>query len=136
MIREMIVGVNQSAASRPVLTCNIGAAEIDRRRRMAIALTAVGVIVAAGLVIAAAPQLARLALFPIAAAAGVTWLQVTNRFCVAFGAAGLENFGPLGAERRVAAEQAAADRRRALRLTAEGVLAGLVVTLAFVLLPV
>jgi hypothetical protein len=122
-------------AARAVLTCNIGDAEVERRRRMAIALTIAGAILAAALLALAVPHLARLLLFPVAAAAGVTWLQVTNRFCVAFGAAGLENFGPLGAERHVADEQAAADRRRAARLTLEGVVIGLVVTLALVVLP-
>lgn len=131
----MIVGVNQPAAPQAVLRCNIGEAEIDRRRRMAIVLTVVGIALAAGLVALAVPHLARLLVFPVAAAAGVTWLQVTRRFCVAFGAAGLENFGPLGSEHRVADGQAAADRRRALQLTLEGVLAGLVVTVALVVLP-
>ena len=115
--------------------CNIGEAEVARRRRMAIALTVAGSVVAGALVGLAAPSLARLLLWPIAAAAGVTWLQVTSRFCVAFGAAGLENFGALGSEHRVAAGQALADRRRALLLTLEGVVAGTVVTLAFVALP-
>ena len=120
---------------RAVLRCNIGEAEVARRRRGAIVLTVAGAVVAAALIALAAPHLARLLLFPVAAAAGVTWLQVTQRFCVAFGAAGLENFGPLGSEHRVTDELAAADRRRALRLTLEGALAGLVVTLALVALP-
>ncbi len=131
----MIVGVNQPAAPQAVLRCNIGEAEIARRRRMAVALTVVGVVLAAALVALAVPHLARLVLFPVAAAAGVTWLQVNQRFCVAFGAAGLENFGPLGSEHRVADEQVAADRRRALGLILEGVLAGLVVTIVLVALP-
>ncbi len=131
----MIVGVNQPAAPRAVLRCNIGEAEVERRRRMAIALTIVGIGLAAALVVLGVPHLARLVLLPIAAAGGVTWLQVTQRFCVAFGAAGLENFGPLGAEHRVADAQAADDRRRALRLILEGALAGLIVTLALVVLP-
>jgi hypothetical protein len=115
--------------------CNIGEAEVGRRRRMAIALTVAATVLAVALVALGVPHLARLLLFPVAAAAGVTWLQVTQRFCVAFGAAGLENFGPLGAEHRVADEQAAADRRRALQMTLEGALAGLGVTLALVVLP-
>jgi hypothetical protein len=131
----MISAMTQPAAPRAVVTCNIGEAEVARRRRMAIALTVAGVVLAVGLLVLGVPHLARLLLFPVTAAAGVTWLQVTNRFCVAFGAAGLENFGPLGAERRVAEDQAAADRRRALQLILEGVLAGLAVTLALVALP-
>jgi hypothetical protein len=135
VIRGIIQGVNQSTAPRTVLRCNIGDAEIARRRRMAIVLSVAAVVLASALVALAVPHLARLLLFPVAAAAGVTWLQVTQRFCVAFGAAGLENFGPLGSEHRVADEQAAADRRRALQLSLEGALAGAVATLALVVLP-
>ena len=128
--------IKPRAEARPIGRCNIGAAEVERRRRMAIALTAAAIALAVALAALAVPHLARLVLWPVAAAAGVTWLQVTNRFCVAFGAAGLENFGPLGAERRVADDQAAADRRRAQLLILEGAVAGLLVTLAFVAVPV
>ncbi|HYL40046.1 MAG TPA: hypothetical protein VET90_01945 [Candidatus Binatus sp.] len=124
-----------SASPRAIPRCNIGEAEIARRRRTAVVLSGVTAAVAVALVGLSVPHLARLALWPFAAAAGVTWLQVTNRFCVAFGAAGLENFGPLGAEHRVAVELAAADRRRAMRLTLEGAFAGLLVTLLLVVLP-
>ncbi len=130
--------VNQPAVPDParvIATCNIGVAEVDQRRRMAIGLTVAVVALAIALLALGVPHIVRLALWPFAAAAAVTWLQVTERFCVAFGAAGLENFGPLGSEHRVAAEQAAADRRRALRLTLEGALAGAVAVAAFAILP-
>ena len=61
-----------------------------------------------------------------------TWLQVTSRFCVAFGALGLENFGRLGRQVRVDGPQRAADRKRALQLIAEGAVIGLALTLAIV----
>jgi hypothetical protein len=128
--------VNKPAVPPTTLRCNIGDAEVERRRRMAIVVTVAGVVLAVALVALAVPHLARLVLWPVAAAAAVTWLQVTNRFCVAFGAAGLENFGPLGAEHRVGGEQAAADRRKALQLSVQGVLIGLAVALAFVALPI
>ncbi|MBI3752142.1 MAG: hypothetical protein HY263_10875 [Chloroflexi bacterium] len=115
--------------------CNIGAAEIHRRRRLAVALAIATVVVAIGLAALDVPQLGRLALWPFAAATGVTWLQVTQRFCVRFGLFGLENFGRLGQERRVASQLLEADQRRALKLIAEGALAGLVATLVFVVLP-
>lgn len=116
--------------------CNIGPAEIERRRRVAITITIGTALVAAALLAAAMPQLARLVLWPFAAGSAVAWLQVTERFCVRFGALGVENFGALGAERRVASDQLAADRQRAMRLIGQGTLAGLVVTAAFVVLPV
>jgi predicted metal-binding membrane protein len=132
----MISNMGPSAAPDAAVRCNIGAAEIGRRRRMAIVLTVGGAVVAVILIGLAVPHLARLLLWPIAAAASVTWLQVTQRFCVAFGAAGLENFGPLGSEHRVGSEQAAADRRRALQLTLQGALVGLIVAVGLVIVPV
>ena len=116
--------------------CNIGPAEIARRRRVAVVLTIMTAGLAVALVAMAAPHLVRAVIWAPAAAAGVTWLQVTNRFCVRFGAAGVENFGPLGAERPVSPAHQAADRRRAAILVGQGVLAGLLATLAFVNLPV
>jgi len=115
--------------------CNIGPDEVARRRRSAIVLTAVAATVALGLVALRVPPLGRLLLWPVATAAAITWLQVLHRFCVAFGALGLENFGRLGEETPVEAGIRAADRRRALRLIAEGGAIGLVVALALVALP-
>jgi hypothetical protein len=118
------------------IRCNIGPAEIDRRRRVAVAISVVTAVVAVALVLASVPQLGRALLWPFAAGSAVAWLQVTERFCVRFGALGLENFGALGAERRVVRDQLAADRRRAARLIGQGVLAGLVATVVFLVLPV
>lgn len=117
--------------------CNIGPAEISRRRRSAIALTALALLVAAALVASGAPTLARLLLLPFAAGAGVAWLQVVRRFCVAFGAVGIRNFGTLGSVEKVAdAAARVADRRVALRMIAEGSLYGLLVTAVVMLLPI
>ena len=118
----------RSAAVR----CNIGPDEVARRRRSAIFATVLFVIVAIAVVVIEVPPLERLLLWPVAAAVGVTWLQVTSRFCVAFGALGLENFGRLGSQVQVDAEQRRADRRRALLLVLEGTVIGLALTLAIV----
>jgi hypothetical protein len=116
--------------------CNIGPQEIARRRRSALVLTLATALVAAALVWTHAPPIARLLIWPLATAAAVTWLQVVHRFCVAFGALGLENFGRLGSEVHVDPHQRTADRRRALQLILEGSLIGLVVTLVVVAIPV
>ena len=115
--------------------CNIGAAEIRRRRVMATLLTIVSVLAAWALVASGVPHLARAVIWPLTAAAGVTWLQVVRKFCVRFGMAGLENFGAMGQERRVAGSQAAADQKRAIQLIGEGILAGLLAAVALVNLP-
>ena len=116
--------------------CNIGPDEIARRRRSAIVFTGVAAAVAVALVALDAPLVGRLAVWPFATAAGVTWLQVVHRFCVAFGALGVENFGRLGDEVEVDPARRAADRRLAAQLVLEGSLIGAVVTLALLVTPV
>ncbi|MEZ0241228.1 MAG: hypothetical protein ACAH65_10560 [Chloroflexota bacterium] len=116
--------------------CNIGPEELARRRRSAVVATTAALIAGAALIALHVPQPARLLIWPLAAAAAVTWLQVVNRFCVAFGSLGLQNFGRLGAESRVEPHLRAADRRRALQMILEGGLIGLVVALALAAIPV
>jgi hypothetical protein len=125
------VTVDQAAGPR----CNIGPDEIARRRRSAISASVVTAFAAAALVALSAPAPVRLLLWPLATAAAVTWLQVIHRFCVAFGALGLENFGRLGEQHGVDPLVRAADRRRALQLILEGALIGLMVTLAVAAIP-
>jgi hypothetical protein len=126
------VTLDRAAAPR----CNIGPDEIARRRRSAIVAAAATAIVAAAMIAFHVPAPARLLIWPIAAGAAVAGLQVVHRFCVAFGALGLENFGRLGQEHHVDPEIRAADRRRALQVILEGALIGLVVALAVAAIPV
>jgi len=99
-------------------------------------MTVAAATIAILLVAAHVPPVARLAIWPFAAGAAVNWLQVVHRFCVAFGALGIENFGALGSQVPVDPVIRSADRRRVLQLVAEGSLVGLVVALALVALPV
>ena len=112
--------------------CNIGPDEVAQRRRSAISATVLFVLVAVAVVAIDVPAPARLLLWPVAAAVGITWLQVARRFCVAFGALGLENFGRLGRQVQVDPSQRAADRRRAFMLILEGAVIGLALTLAII----
>jgi hypothetical protein len=116
--------------------CNIGPDELARRRRSAIVFTGVAAVIAVALVASHVPPVVRLSIFPFAAGAAVTWLQVVHRFCVAFGALGVENFGRLGQEHGVDPGQRAADRRRAAQLVLQGSLIGAVSALALAVLPV
>lgn len=125
--------VDIDAGSGP--RCNIGPAEIRRRRWMAVLLTVASLVVAGVLVAGGIPHLFRIGIWPVTAAAGVTWLQVVRRFCVRFGLGGLENFGAIGHERRVAPQALQDDQRRAMQLIGEGVLAGLLAAIALVGLP-
>jgi hypothetical protein len=115
--------------------CNIGPDELARRRRSAIPMTVLTAAVAAALLATHAPVPVRFLLWPVATGAAIGWLQVVHRFCVAFGALGLENFGRLGGQVHVDPRLVAADRRRAAILVGQGVLVGLLATLAFVALP-
>jgi hypothetical protein len=121
--------------SLPFERCNIGPAEIARRRRLAVLLTIVTGLVIAAVLAADVPTLGRLVVFPFGAAVGVTWLQVLRKFCVHFGTFGLENFGDLGDEHRVAPEIRWADLRQSMEMLLEGLLFGLLVTVAVLQLP-
>ncbi len=117
--------------------CNIGPAEIARRRQGAYLAFAVTVALAAILLIVEAPPILRLAIFPSLAGGLVSLEQVRRRFCVAYGLAGLRNFGALGEVVTVGeAAQRRADRRAALILIGYSSAVALALTLAFVALPV
>lgn len=116
--------------------CNIGPAEIERRRRSAIVATALTLGIAVVLVVTGAPALLRLVIAPFAAGTAISWLQVVRRFCVAFGSIGVQNFGPLGRRVTVADDEARRrDRRVALEMIAEGIAIGLGAALVLALLP-
>lgn len=117
--------------------CNIGPAEIARRRRSGLVGIGAAAILALALVALDAPTAARwLVALPLAAGA-VGFLQARFRFCAAYGMAGVRNFGRLGSVERVDDDAARrADRRRSIAIFAAAGAIGLAGALAFVLLPV
>ena len=117
--------------------CNIGPAEIARRRRAG----HVGVILTAGalavLLAIDAPAWTRLVLIAPAAIAASGYLQARLKFCAGYGQLGVFNFGPSGDTTSVAdAEARALDRRRARQISAWSFSIGLAVGLLAVLLPI
>ena len=116
--------------------CNIGTAEIARRRRSGILGIAVAAALAAVMVVADAGPLLRLTVGVPLFVGLLGFVQAQLRFCVGFAAAGLRNFGALGAQARVddrAAQRA--DLRRAAGITiAVGAVAA-VIAVGFALLP-
>jgi hypothetical protein len=110
--------------------CNIGPAEIARRRRVGHAgLIATVVLAAVLLALDAAPAWRLLLALP-ASLAAAGYLQAWQRFCADFGWRGVYNFGAPGREERVAADEARAqDRRRALLVGAASGAIGLAVAL-------
>jgi hypothetical protein len=115
--------------------CNIGPAEIARRRRAGHAgLIATVVLLAVLLALDAAPAWRLLLALP-ASLAAAGYLQAWLRFCANFGYRGVYNFGALGREERVAGDAARAqDRRRALLVGAAAGAIGLAVALLSMLL--
>lgn len=138
-IAEFALGADPQAATstdyRPGV-CNIGPAEI-RRRRMAghIGLLATIAILAVLVVIDAPPVARLLAILPAAASAS-GYLQAWLKFCAGFGSRGIFNFGSLGDETIVAdAEARAADRRRSRQIGLGALAIGVAVGVAVVFLP-
>ena len=116
--------------------CNIGPAEIARRRRaghvgLLATVVTLGVLVAIG-----APPVARLIVALPAAASSSGHLQARLHFCAGFGSRGVFNFGPLGQTELVADQDARAqDRSRAIQIGLASLAIGAAVGVLVVLLP-
>lgn len=117
--------------------CNIGPAEIRRRRVSGYLGLAVGAVF---LVIAFAfgwPAPWRLFVFLPAMLSASGFLQAAFHFCVRFGTRGLFNFGELGAEEAVhETEYRRKDQRKAIQILVLSVLIGAVVAILAFLVPV
>ena len=117
--------------------CNIGPAEIRRRRTSGYLGLVVAVIflVAAFALSWAAPW--RLLVFIPAVVSASGFLQGAFHFCVRFGTQGLFNFGELGTEESVhEAEYRRKDQRKAMQIVVLSLLIAVVVALGAFLVPV
>lgn len=130
------------SAPRPVESayrpgaCNIGPAEIARRRQAGHLGLVATVVPLAVLVAIGAPPAARLIVALPAAAAASGYLQAMLHFCAGFGSRGVFNFGPLGETREVADDDARArDRSRAIQIGLASLAIGVAVGVGAVLLP-
>ena len=116
--------------------CNIGPAEIARRRRAGHVGLGATVGLWGGLLAVGAPPLARLLVALPAALAASGYLQARLRFCAGFGSAGVFNFGSLGETHQVKDDAARArDRARATQIGLASLASGLLVGALAVLLP-
>ncbi len=108
--------------------CNIGPAEIARRRLAGHVGVLAAVVLLAVLVGARTPRSARLLLALPTAGAASGYLQAHRHFCAGFGARGVLNFGPVGHVTAVAdPADRAADRAASRRLGRQSALIGLAV---------
>jgi hypothetical protein len=109
-------------------TCNIGPAEIARRRRaghlgLAVTLIALVLFVAIG-----APPVVRLIVALPAAVSASGYLQAWLKFCAGFGSRGVFNFGDVGPTQPVVDPVARAqDRTRAIQIGLASLAVGVVV---------
>jgi len=117
--------------------CNIGSAEIGRRRMAGHLGLAVSAAVFAALVLVGAPHWMRLILFLPAGASASGYLQAWFHFCAGFGSRGVFNFGPLGTVHEVADPQAKKrDRARSMQIGIGSLAIGAAVAVVAALLPI
>ena len=128
-------GATPTPAYQPGV-CNIGPAEIRRRRIAGHIGAAVTLVALAVLIALDAPPIARLILILPAAGAASGYLQAWLKFCAGFGSRGVFNFGSLGTWTTVSDRDALArDRRRSREIGGMALAVGVVVGIAAVLLP-
>jgi hypothetical protein len=116
--------------------CNIGPAEIARRRRAGHVglLAAIGLL--AVLILIDAPPLARLLVILPATISASGYLQAWLKFCAGLGSRGLFNFGPLGSATAVTDREALErDRRRSRQIGLLSFGIGIVASVFAVFLP-
>lgn len=117
--------------------CNIGPAEIARRRRSGVVGLTIAAALAVLLVVADLESIPRLAIAPPLFVGILGIIQARLRFCVGFAAAGVRNFGALGNGSRIAERTArTADLRRAIGITMAVAVVSGAIAVVFALLPV
>jgi hypothetical protein len=117
--------------------CNIGPAEIKRRRRTGHVGLAATLGLFALLLAVDAPAMARLVVAVPAAVSASGYLQGALKFCAGYGQLGVFNFGEAGTRIAVADQAArAADRRRARQIGLMSFAIGAAAGVVAVLLPV
>ncbi|MEO8626146.1 MAG: hypothetical protein ABI452_05540 [Candidatus Limnocylindrales bacterium] len=130
------IGAQPSRGGYESGVCNIGPAEIAYRRRWGHLGLAVTMVLFVALIWTGPPYWTRILLALPAAASAVGYLQAYLRFCAAFGALGVFNFGARRDVTRVSDEVAhKRDRLRALQIFGASGLIGLAVGVLAVLLP-
>ncbi|HEX6655165.1 MAG TPA: hypothetical protein VF153_03030, partial [Candidatus Limnocylindria bacterium] len=118
--------------------CNIGPAEITRRRRLGHAAALVTLVAFAALLLLSAPAWTRLLLFLPAAGAAAGYLQAALHFCADYGWRGVFNFGRAGHHRTTAvagADARRADRRMALFIASASAAIGVLTALLALIAP-
>ena len=115
--------------------CNIGPAEIKRRKQGAYLGGALYLIVSISLIASDASKSARLWVFLPAALFAVGYIQSKRKFCVAYGFLGIFNFEKLGKTTKIKVNQELkADRKYAIKLSVQALLIAITLTLLIILI--
>ena len=115
--------------------CNIGPAEIKRRKQGAYLGGALYLIVAIYLIASDASHSTRLWVFLPAALFAIGYIQSKRKFCVAYGFLGIFNFEKLGNTTRIKVNQdLKADRKYAIKLSVQALLLAIILTLLTILI--
>ena len=115
--------------------CNIGPAEIKRRKQGAYLGGALYLIVSISLNASDASKSARLWVFLPAALFAVGYIQSKRKFCVAYGFLGIFNFEKLGKTTKIKVNQELkADRKYAIKLSVQALLLAIILTLLTILI--
>jgi hypothetical protein len=117
--------------------CNIGPAEIARRRHAGHIGIVAALALLAVLVAIDAPNWTRLLIAIPAIGAASGYIQARLKFCAAFGSRGIFNFGEVGPTERVADDaDRARDRARARQIAAASIAIGLAAGVIAAALPI
>ena len=115
--------------------CNIGPAEIRRRRIVMWLGVLLSLVTLASFGQSSASRLDRLSIALPAFVFSIGFVQSRKKFCLAFGFMGAFNFGKVGAITKVLSpEQRAADRKTALTLLAQALAITAIIVIVTVLL--
>ena len=111
--------------------CNIGGAEVARRKKVAQLGSAFFLALSGYLLISGSTASSAALAFGPALIAAVGFMQSRKKFCFAFGLLGTFNFAELGKISKVLSpEEIAADRRQALLIVVQSIGLALVATMA------
>jgi hypothetical protein len=118
--------------------CNIGEAEIRKRKRIGWAWLIATIMIFAVFMIPGVPRSWRLVLILTSTISASGFLQARMRFCAYFGALGIFNFGDDFSKKDTVqqAEFRAKDRRKALQIITYSAIIGIVVAAGAFYLPV
>lgn len=118
-------------------TCNIGPAEVKRRRNGTIFSAVLVIVMIVLFLVLDVARIWRLTLFIPAFSLGVSFQQWYFKFCIAFGTKGVFNFGEIGKTFTVEQkENVRKDRIKTLKMIGAGAVFGLIVPVLFYFLPI